>query len=56
LSSLYLDSVGVSTTKEIRRLFRWEKNATKKALEDLVAESSIFPLSEDQWASSGLLA
>jgi hypothetical protein len=56
LSSLYLDSVGVSTTKEIRRLFRWEKNATKKALEDLVAESSIFTLSEDQWASSGLLA
>jgi hypothetical protein len=56
LISIYLDSVGVSTTKEIRRLFRWEKNATKKALEDLVAESSIFTLSEDQWASSGLLA
>jgi len=56
LISLYLDSVGVSTTKEIGRLFRWEKNSTKRALEDLVAVSSIFQLADDQWASSGLLA
>jgi len=56
LSSLYLDSVGVSTTKEIRRLFRWKKNAIERALEDLFAESSIIRLGEDHWASSGLLA
>jgi len=54
LISVYLDSVGVSTVKEIGRLFRWEKKIVLRALEDLAAKAAVFPVDEESWATSGL--
>lgn len=54
LISVYLDSVGVSTVKEIGRLFRWEKKIVLRALEDLAAKASVSPVDEESWATSGL--
>jgi len=54
LISVYLDSVGVSTVKEIGRLFRWEKKIVLRALEDLAAKASVSLVDEESWATSGL--
>jgi hypothetical protein len=51
LVSAYLNSVGVSTPQEIKRIFRWSKKTILQALQDLNAEGSARELEDEGWAT-----
>ncbi len=51
LVSTYLNSVGVSTPQEIKRIFRWSKKTILQALQDLNAEGSARELEDESWAT-----
>jgi hypothetical protein len=55
LISLYLESMGVASSKEIGHLFRWETDIVMETLEGLVASELVLPVGEDKWAAARLI-
>ncbi len=55
LTRRYLDSVGVSTAKNIGRLFRWRLKQTQTALNTLAGEKLAVLCEEECWATARLL-
>jgi hypothetical protein len=55
LISTYLASVGVSTAREIIRLFMWDKKIVQRALEELVDRDSVFSIGDGHWATRELI-
>lgn len=52
----YLNSVGMSTTDEIVKLFQWGSQKTQRAVEELVANGSIVPTNQELLATKRLFA
>jgi uncharacterized protein YcaQ len=55
LARYYLRSLGVSESREITKLFRWETKTTLQALEDLETEGDAQLLSGNRWAISAIV-
>jgi uncharacterized protein YcaQ len=55
LARRYLDSVGLSTAKDIGRLFRWRLKETQKALNTLAEEKLALLCEEERWATTRLV-
>ena len=51
----YLRSLGVSESREIAKLFRWETNSTLQALDDLETAGDALLLSDGRWASRAIV-
>lgn len=54
LTSVYLDSVGVIEPVKIARLFRWNIDVVKRALEDLENAAMAFPVDDKRWVTTKL--
>jgi hypothetical protein len=55
LASHYLNSVGAVSEKGISRLFRWQKEPTRRALGDLEAAGLAHPVGDGRWVTARLL-
>ena len=55
LVKCYLRSVGVSESREIAKLFRWETDNTFQALADLETAGDALCLSDDRWAITAIV-
>ncbi|MCK5634778.1 MAG: winged helix DNA-binding domain-containing protein, partial [Anaerolineales bacterium] len=51
----YLLSLGVSESREIAKLFRWETENSIQALEDLETAGDALHLSDDRWAIKDII-
>lgn len=55
LAKCYLQSLGVSESREIAKLFRWEADNTLQALEDLKSAGDALLLDDDRWATKAIV-
>ena len=55
LAKCYLQSVGISKSNEIAKLFRWDQEKTRQALDELETVGEVQFIGEEQWAIKTLV-